>query len=329
MNTDTKAKKIIGIVFLSVFIAYILFGFLLNFGIARDVLENSKEEELELEEFRDDLQSTYLKKVVGKNAYINLNGWFAKITGRDTYNDIARLNNGMLTYGSLPELDMDKFVPPIAEFDKYLDGQGIEFAYFQAPVKSDIDDTLVKYGTVNCGNKNADKMVNGLTAAGVSVVDLRQTLSRTPELVEKYFYKTDHHWNTHGAFCGFVEIYNYLKATFPEESFDDTVANPDNWNKKTYEDWFLGSHGKRVGVHYAGVDDLTVYTPNFETSMSRFVPKYRTYFSGDYTAANVVDMYLMSLNILTKIRTACISAEIIPSSSTVMSLRQTTLRCSC
>ncbi len=40
------------------------------------------------------------------------------------------------------------------------------------------------------------------------------------------------------------------------------------------EHFFLGSQGKRVGSLYAGADDITLYTPKFDTELTYSCPAY-------------------------------------------------------
>ena len=54
----------------------------------------------------------------------------------------------------------------------------------------------------------------------------------------------------------------------------------------------MGSLGKRVGTYFAGADDFTYYTPNFETKISRFVSNHKTFYKGDFTTANLDLKYL-------------------------------------
>ena len=49
-------------------------------------------------------------------------------------------------------------------------------------------------------------------------------------------------------------------------------TDPDSYEKMVYEDYFLGSQGKRVGTLYAGTDDITLWKPKFETSFTYSVP---------------------------------------------------------
>ena len=145
----------------------------------------------------------------------------------------------------------------------------------QAPVKVDLQGKLLYEGTVAYGNQNADQLLGILKENNVDCIDLRTDIAATPELVEKYFFKTDHHWTPEGAFKAFEIVLNDLYEKYPDANIDLSLTDPDKWNVTEYQNCFLGSHGKRVGIFYAGVDDFLLYTPKFDTDMSMYIPKHK------------------------------------------------------
>lgn len=287
-----KIRNKLAVIFAAVIVVFLAVSFILNISLMEAPFNSLTEEDATLSEFVKEVQDVYKADVEYKNSYININGLFARLTGRNTYNEVARLNNGMLTYISIPERDMDAYADGLIELDGFLADNGIEYVYVQCPNKSDINDTLLPVGVENYGNKNANILVDNLNRAGVDVIDLRPDIAGTVELVEKYFYNTDHHWNADASFYAYVKIVNMLKQKFPNAEFDESALLESSWERTVYEDWFLGSHGKRVGEYYAGVDDFIIYTPNFETNMSLYIPKHRKFYSGDFEKTLIREAYL-------------------------------------
>ncbi|MBQ7335176.1 MAG: hypothetical protein IJW92_01720 [Clostridia bacterium] len=285
---STRIFTVLILLFLSV-------GAVINIGLLAEPIQNLVGGESNFEDFIAEVKEVYVSDLAGKEAFINLNGLFAKLTGRTVYNEVAVLNNGMLDYDTLPKLDMTDFANGVDAFDAYLQEKEIPFLYVQAPCKSDLSDMLIRDGVENYGNTNANELLALLEDAGVSSLDLRTSISATPQTVEQYFYNTDHHWNTNGAFVAFGEILNALNKMLPEANLDLSLADAESWNIRVYEDWCLGSRGKRVGVCYGGVDDLYVYTPDFQTEMSMNIPKHGAAYRGSFeetvmhTAAEYLD----------------------------------------
>ncbi|MBQ8311089.1 MAG: hypothetical protein IJX80_08780 [Clostridia bacterium] len=288
-----KIKENIGIfIFTAVIGGVLIIGSLMNIGLVQKPIERLGDSTIDFSQFVDEIKSAYVSDFSNKECFINLNGLFARITGRHVYNEVSVLENGMLDYETLKELDMTAFANSVIQFDAFLKENGIAFLYAQVPNKSDLQDTLVREGIDNYGNRNANELIGLLEKTDTEILDLRQSISATPELVEKYFYNTDHHWNTHGAFVAFGELLQYLNEMFPAENIDLSLADASNWSTEVYEDWFLGSRGKRVGIYFGGVDDLTIYMPNFETDMSFYVPKHREYYSGSFADAVIREKFL-------------------------------------
>ncbi|MCD7748976.1 MAG: hypothetical protein LUH42_02880, partial [Oscillospiraceae bacterium] len=83
--------------------------------------------------------------------------------------------------------------------------------------------------------------------------------------MEDVFFKTDHHWMPQAGLAA-ARVTMELLSQQGLTEYDSTLLEDENWTVTVLEDWFLGSHGKRVGTLYAGVDDISVYTPNFATN---------------------------------------------------------------
>lgn len=222
----------------------------------------------------------------GKSSFINLNGLFARTIGQRVCNDVVLLKNDMLTL-TMKRANMEKQANVLAELADYTKKFEIPFLYVQAPYKEDKEDSLYPTGVESYAYENAEELLQLLTEKQVDTLDLRPYLCETPELINQYYNRTDHHWNFAGAFVGFQQIAMRLDQMFPEKNLDMTYTQPDQWESHTLEDWSLGSRGKRVGKWFAGVEDVTWYTPLFETEMSRTVPKWQNFFSGDFETANL------------------------------------------
>lgn len=286
---NTKFKRITAIIFTGIIIAFLCFSFLFNLKSGTEPFKKFKNGDIEFSELIAQVKKSYVSNVKGKNSYININGLFARITGRNHYNEVARLKNGMITYGQRISYDMQFFGNGLTEFNAYLKNNGIDYLYVQAPFKVDVGETLLYEGTVNYANDDANELLSILEKNSVPYIDLRQDMSSNKEQVEKYFYNTDHHWNNEAAFYAFGVLMKQLNEKYPDANIDMSVTNKENWNVKVYENALLGSHGRRVGKLYAGVDDYHLYTPKFETSnMSLYVPKYKNYYEGSFEDALVV-----------------------------------------
>ena len=221
------------------------------------------------EDARRTIQENYLgERFRGKYELLSLNGGFARLEGRTRYHDVQLLNNGMLADVNLRMADTRAFSDNLDRFRRDLEKMGIPFLFVMAPYKVPTEENLLPPGGRDTLNAIADQALSELAERQVPFLDLRQEMSRTAEQVEKYFYRTDHHWNAEGAFLAYRRIMEALQARFPETK--TTYTDPSLWEKSVLPDWWLGSHGREVGPLYAGLDDLDLLLPSFETEMSRY-----------------------------------------------------------
>lgn len=267
-----------------------------NSEIVKTPLSKLIRQNISFEGFVEEVQNGYISdSFAGKDTFVNLNGLFARLTGRRTLNEVVRLNNGMLGVPA-DHMDTTDLASGIADFSDYLREQDIPFLYVQMPYKEPLSGQVFPTGITSYRNSNADNLISQLSAAEVETLDLRPLLNQTPEMLEQYFYKTDHHWNSDGAFVAFQEMLSYLNERFPNGNIDLTYAQTDQWERHSIDGWFLGSSGKRVGTFFGGTDPLIWYTPKFETEMSCAVPIHGWLYRGDFTDANIRAQYIEEKN---------------------------------
>ena len=242
------------------------------------------------EEAKNTLEKNLLgERLRGRDELLSLNGGYAGLQGRTLYNNVQRMTNGMLASPTETLEDTESFVNSLDRFYRFLEGRGIPFLFVLAPYKQPTEESLLPPGVTDRTNEIADRTLEMLSERNVPFLDLRESMSRTAEQVEKFFYRTDHHWNAEGSFLAFQQIMEAVRAWFPDTK--TTWADASRWEKYVLPRWWLGSQGKRVGPLYAGVEDLDWYLPAFETEMTRYSPGIWA-FKGTFRETNIRDWYL-------------------------------------
>ena len=261
----------------------------LNRSIITGQLEQYKNKSISFTDFRDNITTGLQSDLKGKSWFINLHGLYRRCIGQITNNNVFLLDNGMLAVES-PKQSQEVLAShseKISGLYRHLDKQGIPFLYVQAPDKIDMESKLNRSGKICYSNENTNGFLQYLEEKEIPVLDLRPYISATPEMVEKYFYNTDHHWNPLGGFIAYQKITEYIHNIFPEKKISESYLDPEQWNIHIKEDWFLGSHGKRVGIYFGGTDDLMWMTPKFDTELSCEIPSENEYYEGDFISANI------------------------------------------
>ena len=213
------------------------------------------------------LESNFNEEFFGKKAFVESHGLIQRLAGmrfiEDTdYNySVVKDNNDQLHFISY-EVKLQQVAQDIDQYKNL----GTPILYIQTPVKNIEGYTELPPTIQDLSNESADNVIAYMAEHGVSALDLRQSASQ--ELgPENLFYNTDHHWRVETAFWAVGKTVDYISENFGIElDPDDYYTNLDNYTQEYYEDFFLGSQGRRVGRFYDGLDDFTLIYPSFETS---------------------------------------------------------------
>lgn len=280
------------VIWAGLFLVLMLFMSVANIKLLLNPIKQYTAEEIDFKGLTAVVHDTYVEDFLGKYYFVNINGAYMGFTGKRIVNGVIKLNNGMLTDASMPERDIEPLADNIIAFSNYLAEQDIPFLYVQAPFKIDNNNLLLPAGRSAEVNISVDSLLTELSTSNVNALDLRSYISETPEMLERYFNKTDHHWNYTGAFVAFQQIVEDIQNILPEKKLDLTYADMEQWESHLLKNWFLGSRGKRVGMFFTGVDDIVYYTPKFTTYMSCAISKHSWLYKGDFADANIRSEYL-------------------------------------
>ncbi|MDO5546582.1 MAG: DHHW family protein [Eubacteriales bacterium] len=280
MKRKNLAPRITAVVFL------LLLGFLTadNLGILLNTAKSYLCREISFADVMNQITAGYQEDLKQEEPLISLNGAYMRLTGARVSNGVVLMKNGMLTEESA-QADPSYAAGQITGLYEYLQEQNTPFLFVEAPRKPDLSGSLMPEGTENCCHENANGLLKALEENGVPTLDLRPELVGSEEALEQYFYRTDHHWNAEGAFVAFQRITERMQAQFPEDTICSCITQRENWEKHVLKDYFLGSHGRRVGIGFAGVENFLYLTPKFDTQMSCTIPGDGIYREGSFAEA--------------------------------------------
>ncbi len=183
----------------------------------------------------------------------------------DSGQTVVLLENGYLTSVRAEEFDVKQYAENLIVLNEYLEEKGTDMLYIQAPYKISAYDDQLPFGVEDTHNEAADSLLEQLSGS-VDYIDMREKMYQSGLDQYDYFFVTDHHWLPEAGFWAFGEIAQVLNSDYGF-AIDEELADIEQYNIDVYEDWFLGSWGKRVGPYLAGVDDISIITPTFETSL--------------------------------------------------------------
>ena len=233
--------------------------------------------------FVDGAESAVNQDLDREHWFIQLYGGVQRLSGRRIVEDavsentVAKLSNGALNFVNM---GTHVWVGPqttenaanTAAFARELEELGIPYLYLCAPQKLQRGVQLLPAPLAESGNASADAFLEELDRQGTDYLDLRP-LFENNGIYSSWFFKTDHHWKPEAAFFAWQELAGVLEDCYGFRT-SAGLTDPANWSTQVLEDFFLGSQGKRVGSLYAGVDDIEVWTPNFDTDFTYSIPIY-------------------------------------------------------
>jgi hypothetical protein len=221
----------------------------------------------------------YSKILESSYAYEKFIGWNYASVGE--YNGVVQLSDGYLT-SFVSKKDTSQQYEAISELNDFCGEEGIDFLYIQAPCKvSEYDDTDVS-GTVDFSNQNIDELLAKLENAGIDYYDIRETIHENNLYNHDLFYRTDHHWTTTTGLWAAQNILAYCNENYGWNA-ELSRLDAGQFDYVTYEDWFLGSQGKKVTLSICQPDDFTLLYPKYDTSFRYYVPAEGIDTIGDYS----------------------------------------------
>ena len=186
---------------------------------------------------------------------------------------IIRYDSGSLggAFSRLEDDEIAEVTARIQEVKNVSEENGARFLFCAAPNKA-LYETFPA-NTENYEKENFDRFLAGLRASEIPVLDFRNTFKENNVAAQDIFYYTDHHWRSRSGFLACSAICRELSARYGFE-YDAFYTDLDNYSVSLYQDWFLGSFGKKTGRFFTwnSPDDFELITPKFETDMREEQP---------------------------------------------------------
>jgi len=170
----------------------------------------------------------------------------------------VKMSNGHLCVLG-PRRDMTVLAESIKSFDKFLKTQNIPFAYIMAPSSISPEDKLIS-NHWDFSNQNAEELLKKLESADVNTIDLRSKLIEDGISYGDAFFVTDHHWRPETGVWATGKIAEWLNRNAGLDC-DVQLYKSENYDKKVYHEWFLGSYGRKATLARTKPDDISILFP--------------------------------------------------------------------
>ena len=216
------------------------------------------------------VDSEYSSAFSGKNTFVDLNGFIARLIGmQGYYMDMGMyVDDNRQVVTTSPETSTDYEYDQLADFNSFLRENNINLLYVNEPTKY-VDDNYFEdqFGVKTYSNQNIDKLLNRLDEASIPYVDLRESIAEEGIEVSSLFYRTDHHWTTKAGLWAVKNIATGMNQMCGY-NIDESLFDIDKYDVKEWKKCWLGEYGRKVSVKYVGLDDYWEIKPKFSTDYS-------------------------------------------------------------
>ena len=232
-----------------------------------------------IEDTSKDYVVGYSEMIKGARLYNQVVDW--NYASYSEYNSFTALPDGYLT-GFVSPCDTSGCFTSLSGLHTFCKKKNIHFLYVQAPYKiSKYDDKDIS-GKQDFSNQNADALLQKLNGAGIDCYDLREAIHNENLYHHGLFYRTDHHWLGTTGLWAAQRILGYCNEKYGWNA-DLSLLEADQFEYEIYENWFLGSYGKKATLVAAKPDDFTLLYPKYKTSFSYVIPDFEIDKTGDYS----------------------------------------------
>ena len=222
--------------------------------------------------------------LVNKGSYINLNGFCARLMGQRNMNSRIRLGNGHLA-ALERAYDVNLAATQLTKLCARQKESGSGFLFVLAPGQIPKYEDILPVGYSDYSNRNADNLLEMLSARGVPYLDLREEMLADGIDHTEAFYVTDHHWKPEIGFWAYTKIVGYLEQSGALRPVDAKYTDIGAYDMEMRKAWFLGASGRRTGIYFAGLDDFGILSPkdpDFGKEVVFERPSTRTFVQGSF-----------------------------------------------
>lgn len=158
-----------------------------------------------------------------------------------------------------------------------------------------LSDKLPAFAPAQDQNPYLDALKDSLEPAGVTFIDVRDTLSTHKE--EGIYYRTDHHWTTLGTYYAYLKASDSMGINTGEVSFEQAPVTKSFQGTLSAKSGFRSGEKDRIDVFFQKgeaapcvvnyVDERKKSASFYDTSKLETRDKYALFFGGNYAQIKI------------------------------------------
>ncbi len=209
-------------------------------------------------EFTADMTNYLSDQFPMRDSFISIKANAERLALRCENGGIIFGENCLTARNDKPDMDNLKVNLDAAnKFTAAIEKEGIPTIFAPAPRRSDvcIDDLPATYGELSQNKLWEVIDSEGATFKG-NYKNLRNHLRNLSKLGDDLFYRTDHHWNTLGAYNAYMKIWESLPDSMTEGKLP---RNLKNFTLETVTEEFYGTSYSSSGASWIEPDSINLY----------------------------------------------------------------------
>lgn len=200
------------------------------------------------------------------NAYDKWLGW--EIVDPLSYNPVIEAEEGYFLTCT-PRADQSARAQTVFAHASFAENAETPYLFVQLPGKTCRESAAS--GTTDFYNQNADRLLEKIEKEGIVTLDLREKMHEEGFVHHEQFYKTDHHWLPETGLWAAKTLAQTLNENYGFAA-DLSLLEKENFEPELYEEWFLGSQGKKVTLARASAEDFALWHPKYDTALRIEIP---------------------------------------------------------
>lgn len=208
-------------------------------------------------------ETYYTDQFMGRDSLLKLYTKIEILMNKSTIRNYYIINNKWIMPKPVSVLDIDSSSKQINDFAKDIDKEGRDIYYISTPAKATaLNHLYPKYATKDYGLENLKDLEDSLDKNKFTFINIDQYFKDkfSEEERESFYFKTDHHWNSLGAYEGFKYIIKSMDGI--DNTVYDSLFTQDNYITKNIDGKpFLGSYNRNL-FYVMNKDEKVPYVYN-------------------------------------------------------------------
>ena len=234
-------------------------------------------------EFGNELESYMADHMPFRDFFVGTNSYFELYTGRKLTSDTYLTKDGALVEAPV-EMSMDKMEKNMNAINSFAKKVDVKTDFMIVPSSGWASRDKVSRFANSFPDYEQISTIYSMTDSSINKIDVRDTFDNSG-----FYYKTDHHWNSLGAYTGYV---TYMKSISKEyrEKDEFSIEKVNGFSGSTYSRaalWLIESESLEL---WTGSENITVTNETEKVNNGVFyrerlneVDKYTVYLDGNHS----------------------------------------------